>query len=483
MADSLAGPPAPDAAPVPIGTRVSLDSRARFLGRDYVAGGAPWRLLRLPGASRGVLERWRAGDVVRAGEERLARTLVGQGLVHLRATPVHSADDVDVVVPVLDDAESLDALLAALEGLRVTVVDDGSRDSPLARIAAARGARLVRLDENRGAGAARNAGVAATERPLVWFLDVDLALEEPRGVLHRLLGAMADPAVGATAPRVRGPHGGGVRAGFEHRFGPLDLGPADALVVPGGPVAYVPSACLLVRRDALGGGFDEALRIGEDVDLVWRLHDRGWLVRYLGDVTVAHHARTSWAAWWRQRVAYGSSAGDLARRHGERLAPVRADVGTLVAWAGVLGRAPLVGARLHQALRAEFARRLDDDDPANADVARVLATRSLLGAGGPLARALTRTYAPVLVAAALHPRWRRRALVVLAAGLGWRLHGRRARVGDVALALADDLAYSVGVAQGAWTARTWRPLTPVVRGPSLGWRSLAGLGRPPSGGP
>ena len=45
-------------------------------------------------------------------------------------------------------------------------------------------------------------------------------------------------------------------------------------------VSYVPTAALLVRRAALdsvtpGGGavFDPALRYGEDVDLVWRLHD------------------------------------------------------------------------------------------------------------------------------------------------------------------------------------------------------------------
>ena len=45
-------------------------------------------------------------------------------------------------------------------------------------------------------------------------------------------------------------------------------------------VAYVPTAALLVRRAALGDGFDESLRNGEDVDLVWRLIEAGWRVRY-----------------------------------------------------------------------------------------------------------------------------------------------------------------------------------------------------------
>ena len=445
---------------MPIGTRVSLDPRVRFLGRDYVAGGAPWRLLRLPGASRGVLERWRDGDVVRAGEERLARTLVTQGLVHLRTPPIHSPDDVDVVIPVVDDAASLERLLGALDGLRVTVVDDASSTAHVEAAARAHGARHVRLALNAGPGAARNAGVAASDRPLVWFLDVDVDLEDARGLLDRLLGAFADPAVGAAAPRVRGPRTRGVREGFEHRHGALDLGALDALVVPGAAVAYVPAACLLVRRDALGEGFDPALRVGEDVDFVWRLHDRGWLVRYLADATATHAARPTWAGWVRQRAAYGRSSGELARRHGRRVAPVRVDAATLLAWGGALAGAPLFAARWARVVRDDLARRLDDDDPENAAVAGALARRAVVLAGGPLARALTRTYAPVLLVAAALPRTRRRALLVLAAGVAWRLHGRRARAGDVPLALADDVVYSVGVARGSWAARTWTPLLP-----------------------
>src|SRR5487761_1899269 len=285
--------------------------------------------------------RGRDGDVVRAGEERLARTLVTQGLVHLRTPPVHSPDDVEVVIPVVDDAVSLERLLGALAGLRVTVVDDASSTPRVGDVARVHGARLVRLALNAGPGVARNAGVAASDRPLVWFLDVDVDLEDARGLLDRLLGAFADPAVGAAAPRVRGPRTRGVREGFEHRHGALDLGALDALVVPGAAVAYVPGACLLVRRDALGEGFDPALRVGEDVDFVWRLHDRGWLVRYLADATATHAARPTWAGWVRQRAAYGRSSGELARRHGRRVAPVRVDAATLLAWGGAWAGAPL----------------------------------------------------------------------------------------------------------------------------------------------
>ena len=60
---------------------------------------------------------------------------------------------------------------------------------------------------------------------------------------------------------------------------------------------------MVARREALGSGFDEGLPLGEDVDLVWRLHDAGWQVRYEPGIRVAHDDRVEPAAWYRRRVA------------------------------------------------------------------------------------------------------------------------------------------------------------------------------------
>ena len=51
----------------------------------------------------------------------------------------------------------------------------------------------------------------------------------------------------------------------------------------------MPTAALVVRRAVLEDGLDTALRYGEDVDLVWRLHDAGWRVRYDPAVVVGTH--------------------------------------------------------------------------------------------------------------------------------------------------------------------------------------------------
>ena len=70
--------------------------------------------------------------------------------------------------------------------------------------------------------------------------------------------------------------------------------PRPGLVRPLSRIPYVPSAALVVRRAALPDElFDPALRGGEDVDLVWRLVQAGWDVRYEPAATVGHDGPTS----------------------------------------------------------------------------------------------------------------------------------------------------------------------------------------------
>ena len=107
----------------------------------------------------------------------------------------------------------------------------------------------------------------------------------------------ADPRLGAVAPRVRpGPATAPVPtlgAGAVHR-GPL--GPRHGARAERGGTG--PAGRLRAHRGAGGprsprssGGFDDGLRVGEDVDLVWRLLEAGWRVRYEPSVTVRHASR------------------------------------------------------------------------------------------------------------------------------------------------------------------------------------------------
>jgi len=459
-----------------MGTKVILDEGAKFLDRDLLSGGSPWRLLRLPGGSRAVAERWVGGGEVRAGEERFARTLVQQGLLHPRYRSAARVDDVDVVVPVHNDVDALAALLESLQGLHVTVVDDASGNSEAVTECAQRfGAEVVRLEENHGPGSARNAGARATSRPLLWFIDVDVTIDNAVDVLSRLEPYFDDPLEGAVAPRIRGTRGPSLRDHFEERFSPLDVGDRGALVIPNSAVHFVPSACLLIRRSSFGDGFDETLRYGEDVDLVWRLHDHGWLVRYVAEVAVSHRARDSWRGWWVQRIRYGQSSSELAKRHGTRLAPFRADTWTLFTWLSALAGKPMIGLRVMDAARKQLRERLLATTDDAGEVANELVGRGMVRAGPLMARAAVRTFGIVIVLSALHPKLRRRALTLFVVGTAYRWRSTRVRVGDIPLGVADDVAYGAGVMSGALRSRSLGALKPHITKSTLGLRNVLGL--------
>lgn len=296
--------------PLPTGFRIEIDPATRMsIDGSTVWGGTPWRLLRLTTSGAQRLNWLSAGAVVDdARSGALARRLVDTGLAHPRPPAPMARTELDVLVPVRDRLRRLDACLAALSGLAVTVVDDGSIDGlAVAAVAAAHGARLVRRESSGGPAAARNSGLVATRRPFVAFVDSDCVIEPSE--LLAVAAHLADPCVGAAAPRI----------GTDPA---LDLGPDEALVQPRSRVSYVPTTALVVRRDAIEniGGFDESLRYGEDVDLVWRLVAAGWSVRYDPSVLARHDEPASFAQRLRRRYHYGSSIGPLSRRHGAAVA-------------------------------------------------------------------------------------------------------------------------------------------------------------------
>lgn len=107
----------------------------------------------------------------------------------------------DVILPVLDEAESLPGVLAAMPpGFRPIVVDNGSRDDSAA-IAASLGA-LVVSEPLRGFGSACWAGLTAAEDELVCFMDCDGSLDpaDLASVSSPVAEGHADLVLGARRP-------------------------------------------------------------------------------------------------------------------------------------------------------------------------------------------------------------------------------------------------------------------------------------------
>ncbi|EME63712.1 glycosyltransferase family 2 protein [Amycolatopsis decaplanina] len=108
-------------------------------------------------------------------------------------------DQVDVVLPCLDEAGALPGVLAALpERYRAIVVDNGSTDGS-AGIAAGLGAKVVH-EPRRGYGAAVHTGLKAATADVVCFADADgsLDLTELPTLVRGL--ADADLTVGRRVP-------------------------------------------------------------------------------------------------------------------------------------------------------------------------------------------------------------------------------------------------------------------------------------------
>jgi mycofactocin system glycosyltransferase len=422
--------------PVPAGWRIALDPRTRRLKDGRVLLTPTGRLLRLGLGGPAAIEALALGEGGPAARQ-LGRTLLESGAGHPHP-PAHDATDVLVVIPVKDRVAELTRCLASLTG-DVLVVDDGSLDPAAVQAVCERfGARYTHRP-NGGPAAARNTAIPLLDRDFVLFLDSDCIA--PPGLTSALRGHFVDEAVGAVAPRIVGGH-----------RSPLDLGPRPAGVRPGSEVSYVPTAALAVRVNALVP-FDEQLRYGEDVDLVWRLIDAGWDVRYEPSVVVQHTEPSALVERLVRRYKYGTAAAPLSRRHPTRLAHLVLPPWSTAVVALLLLRRPVLAAGVSAWSLSQLNRHLDDLSVSAVVVAQSAAGTAVgLGRGmallGPLGWLLARDRraAALLLAPPLLEWWQRRPDVDPVRYSGSVLLGQA--------------AYGVGVLAGCARERTLVPLRP-----------------------
>jgi mycofactocin glycosyltransferase len=384
---------------------------------DVLLAGSPYRVVRLSADDIETVERVEDGHDV--ADSALIDELLDGGMIHpVVSVPArYTLADVTVVTPQLGGEVRRDG--------RVTI-DDGS-------VPALAGA-TERLDVNAGPAAARNAGRRHVDTELIAFVDADVDLPTDDAWWAPLLAHFDDDRVGLVAPRVLGDDGSS-----------LDLGAEPARVRAGTRVAYVPAAMMLVRASAFDevGGFDEALRFGEDVDVVWRLDEAGWRCRYEPSVTVSHPPLPTWGARLARQVDYGSSSAPLSLRHTGGVAPLRSNGWTAGVWLlAIAGRLPAALA-LAAGSSAALIPKLPGVPP---KLSVELALRGHLAGGRELALAFRRAWWPLVLAGCLVSRRMRRA-----AALAMLVSPRTLPVG---------VAFGTGIWKGMFELRTWRPLAP-----------------------
>lgn len=208
-------------------------------------------------------------------------------------TPPGAVPRVDVIVPAYNAARTLGACLDALCGqeggfsLRVLVVDDGSNDNTTAIATAQSRCTVLRLPENKGIGAARNAGLACAEADYIGFCDSDVIVQPGwLAALLEVLEKRADGACGYVLPRERHTDfyhycdARETKRAFRNLSGPLPFPQYQIL-----PFNYVFRRSVFYRI----GPFDERFSSNaEDTDFLYRCAQAGLSIHLVRKAQALH---------------------------------------------------------------------------------------------------------------------------------------------------------------------------------------------------
>jgi O-antigen biosynthesis protein len=225
---------------------------------------------------------------------------------------------VSVVVCTRNGAKTLGDCLAGLLELdypdfEVLVVDDGSTDST-ATIASAFPFRVVSAG-GRGLSRARNSGLHLSTGEIVAYLDDD-ARPDPHWLTHIVATLSTTDHAG-----VGGPNIAPVDSSLVAQCVDQAPGLPTHVLLDDGVAEHIPGCNMAFRRDRLEavGAFDTQFHVaGDDVDLCWRLQERGWTLGFNAAAVVFHHRRDSVRRYLRQQFGYGTAEAMLERKWPEK---------------------------------------------------------------------------------------------------------------------------------------------------------------------
>jgi glycosyltransferase involved in cell wall biosynthesis len=233
---------------------------------------------------------------------------------------------VSVVVCAYNAERTMDACLESLRTLNypnyeVIVVNDGSTDRTPEITAKHKplydanpdGPRLVVIDqENKGLSVARNVGAWAASGEIVAYTDSD-CVPDPDWLAFMVYKFVRSGFVAVGGPNFPPPE--------------PSLVPAAVAVSPGGPThvllndevaEHIPGCNMGFTKKALEeiGGFEPVFAAaGDDVDICWRLQNRGYAIGFSPASTVWHYRRNTVKAYLKQQMGYGKAEALLYFKH------------------------------------------------------------------------------------------------------------------------------------------------------------------------
>ncbi len=221
---------------------------------------------------------------------------------------------VSVILPTYNRLDRLQRVLKALENqvfprdqFEVIVVSDGSTDGTREYMHALKSPLSITFVEqaNQGVAVARNTGLSRASGDLVVFIDDDV-IPSPQLIAEHIkchaednvivLGPMMTPPDFDMQPWVR----------WEQSM--LMKQYDDMLKGRWSPTArqfYTGNTSLARRHVIEAGGFDPHFRRAEDVELAYRLAERGLRFIFNADAVGWHYAERSFKAWLEIPYVYG----------------------------------------------------------------------------------------------------------------------------------------------------------------------------------
>jgi O-antigen biosynthesis protein len=264
------------------------------------------------------IEDWDFGLTTRSREAKPALTTVREAFAEIPFPAEMKFPRVSVVVCSYNGSRTIRDCMEGLMKLdypdfEVIVVNDGSTDST-PEIVAEYPVKLISTP-NMGLSNARNTGMVAASGEIVAYTDDD-AHPDPHWLKY-----LADAFLKTGHAGIGGPN-----------IAPRDDGEIAECVAnaPGGPVhvlindteaEHIPGCNMAFRREALKAisGFDSQYRAaGDDVDICWRIQEKGWTLGFSPAAMVWHHRRNSIRDFWQQQKGYGKAEALLERKWADK---------------------------------------------------------------------------------------------------------------------------------------------------------------------
>jgi len=195
---------------------------------------------------------------------------------------------ISVVVPMYNEEENADECILSLikvdyPAKEIIIVDDGSSDRT-AEVVAKHPVRLIRLEKNVGAAAARNEGIKVAKGDFIAFTDGDCVVD--KFWLRKLIRNYANQRVGGVGGPFRNP-----KSGYFSNY--IDLTVLDFLSgkkILKCKVSHLATGNASFRTEILRriGGFDPSFRASGEDELCLRVRKAGYDLVFEPEAVVWH---------------------------------------------------------------------------------------------------------------------------------------------------------------------------------------------------